>query len=108
MKTKFLLALVIVAIACSASYARHDEQYVIEEASRRGIKLISQQEVMDIAIKSFKPDEVFIRDFDLDDHYKDSAEFRPIYELECVSRGRKYDMDIDAVTGEVLKFKLDH
>lgn len=108
MKTKFLLALVIVAIACSASYARHDEQYIIEEASRRGMTLISQQQALEIAIKSFKTDEVFIRDFDLDDLYRNSDKFRPIYELECVSKGRKYEMDIDAVTGEVLKLELDH
>ena len=34
-----------------------------------------------------------------------SADFRPVYKLECESGGRGYHIEVDAVTGQVLLFR---
>ena len=31
----------------------------------------------------------------------------PVYKIECFSGGKEYDVEIDAVTGKVLKCKID-
>ena len=116
MKSKFLLLVTVIAlvITCSASYARdNDYQYVIQEAARRNIRLITEQQAMDIAIKRFAPDTAHIKEIELDNEIDDyptphSENFRPVYSLECIANGQEYDLDIDAVTGEILKFKLDN
>ena len=111
MKTKLLATLVMLLAvlgACAGSYA-DDEHYVIQEASRRGMKLITRQQAIDIAMKRLESGtrDVHIKDIDLDDDFGHSDEFRPVYELECVANGQEYDIVIDAVTSEILKFKLD-
>ena len=116
MKKTLLLLVMLVAIigVCAVSYARdNDYQYVIQEAARRNIRLISEQQAMDIAIKRFAPDTAHIKEIDLDNEIYDyptphSENFRPVYSLECIANGQEYDLDIDAVTGEILKFKLDN
>ncbi len=34
-----------------------------------------------------------------------STDFRPVYKLECISGGRGYYVEVDAVTGRVLAFR---
>ena len=112
MKTKLLAALVMLLAvlgACAVSYA-DDEHYVIQEASRRGMKLITRQQAIDIAMNRLGAGskDVHIKEIDLDDDFGRSNEFRPVYELECISNGQEYEITIDAVTSEILKFKLDN
>ncbi|MBQ6774566.1 MAG: PepSY domain-containing protein [Synergistaceae bacterium] len=116
MKRKLLVLVMLVAIfgVCAVSYADNfDSKYVREEAARRNIKLISEQQAMDIAIKRFAPDTAHVKEIELDNEADDypspnSENFRPVYSLECIANGQEYDFDIDAVTGEILKFKLDN
>ena len=41
------------------------------------------------------------------DDYPNDIYFRPVYQIELVNNGVEYDVDVDAVTGEVLKLKRD-
>ena len=111
MKIKFLVAVVMLLgiLSCQA-FCHDDEHFVIEEASRRNLELITAQQAKDIAAKRLDSNNVRFKDVELDneaDDYQNSTGFRPVWQLEAVSNGQEYDFDIDAVTGEILKFKRD-
>ena len=87
-----------------------EERYVREEASRRGITLITEEEAVRIARERAGSKDARVKDVDLedeDDYYRSRDDFRPVWSLEAVAGGQEYDIDVDAVTGEILKFKLD-
>lgn len=112
MKSKFFLfvTLIVIAVTCAVSYADNDYRFTVEEAARRNITLISEQQAKDIAAKKLAVSNVVFKEIDLDneaDDYPNSSSFRPVYSLECIAGAQEYDLDIDAVTGEVLKCKLD-
>ena len=113
MKRKLLALVMFIAIigVCAVSYAHdNDYRYTVEEAARRNIKLITEQQAKDIAAKKLAAQNVTFKEIDLDneaDDYPGVNNFRPVYSLECIANGQEYDFDIDAVTGEILKFKLD-
>ena len=97
-----LLAAVVVLGVFGQAFAHegrhdHEEQYVIEEAARRDIKRIGAENVR------FKEIELE----DEHDDYPNAERFRPVYKIECYSGRDEYDIEIDAVTGKILKFKLD-
>ena len=75
MKKIFCVMLFIVMTAGVSFAGHHEGRYVREEAGRRNMKLITQDEAKSIAAKRIGRDE--------------------------------YDVKIDAVTGEIIKFKLD-
>ena len=109
-----LLAAVIVLGIFGQAFAHdhhdHEEQYVIEEAARRDIKLLSAAEARDIAAKRIGSGNVRFKDVELEDEHDDypnAERFRPVYKIECYSGRDEYDIEIDAVTGKILKFKLD-
>ncbi|MBQ9433391.1 MAG: PepSY domain-containing protein [Synergistaceae bacterium] len=88
----------------------HEEQYVIEEAARRNIKLLTQAEARNIAEKRIGKGKITFHDVELEDEHDDypnTERFRPVYKIECYSGRDEYDIEIDAITGEILKFKLD-
>ena len=88
----------------------HEEQYVIEEAARRDIKLISAAEAKEIAAKCLGSENIRFKEVELEDEHDDypnPERFRPVYKIECYSGRDEYDIEIDAVTGKILKFKLD-
>lgn len=111
MKRKlFALVLASLLLVFAAQAFADDGYYVREEASRRGIKLISTEQVRSIASKHIGANNISFKDFDLDNEaydYPNGSDFRPVYEFECYANGREYDCKIDAVTGEVLKFRVD-
>ena len=37
------------------------------------------------------------------DEYPVNGDYRPVYEMRCEAQGSKYLVDVDAVTGQVLK-----
>lgn len=110
---KILCAVLVVVMAFAGiAYAHdgHEEKYVREEAARRDMKLISRAEAERIAAEKINESGVRFKDADLedeDDYHHSRTDFRPIWSLEAVSNGQEYDIDIDAQTGEILKFKLD-
>lgn len=112
MKIKFCILLAVVmllTVSCQA-FAHDDGHFVIKEASRRNIELITAQQAKEIAAKRLGSNNVRFKDAELDneaDDYPNNTGFRPVWQLEAVSNGSEYDIDIDAVTGEILKFKLD-
>ena len=110
---KLLCAVMVMVLALSGvSFADgHEERYVREEAARRNMRLISRAEAERIAADRIGGGRVRFKDADLedeDDYYFGNADFRPVWNLEAVANGQEYDIDVDAVTGEVLKFKLDN
>ena len=110
-----LLAAVVVLGVFGQAFAhegRHDyeEQYVIEEAARRDIKLLSAAEARNIAAKRIGAENIRFKEIELEDEHDDypnAERFRPVYKIECYSGRDEYDIEIDAVTGNILKFKLD-
>ena len=109
---KLLCAVMVIVLAVSgAAFAHgHEERYVREEAARRNMKLISRAEAEKIATERINERGVRFKDADLDDeddYYRGRDDFRPVWSLEVVANGQEYDIDVDAVTGEILKFELD-
>ena len=111
---KFFVRLILAALAlalCGAAFA--DTQRVLAEAKARNVKLITRDQAVAIADKELAAKNVkaVLRDADLDNEafkYHNGSDFRPVYELEYKApNGFEYDIDVDAVTGEVLKFRAD-
>ena len=110
---KILCALLIVAALSGAAFSQgyNKEAYVREEAAKRNMKLITVKEVQRIAIERVGKPGVTFKEIELedeDDYYTAKGDFKPVWTLEAVAGGQEYEIDIDAVTGEVLKFKLDN
>lgn len=109
-KLCIVLAFVIALVISGFAYADNDTQYVIEESARRDMKIITYDQAKEIALKRVGKENTRVKEIDLDneaDDYPDGTNFRPVYQIECISGYDKFEIDIDAVTGEVLKFKLD-
>ena len=108
---KILCVLLVVAVMAGVSFADgRDERYVREEASRRGITLITEEEAVRIARERLGDNSARVKDADLedeDDYYRGRDDFRPVWSLELRTGRDEYDIDVDAVTGEILKFKID-
>ena len=106
---KIFALLILVLILTGCAYA-DDDRYVREEAARQGMKLITVERVREIASARLDSKNVRFKEIELDneaDDYPNGSYFRPIYQVECFANGKEYDIDVDAVTGEILKFKLD-
>ena len=112
MSKKFFAVIIfalVLGIFAGAAFA-DDDYYIREEAGRRNIHLISIEQARSIASQRLHSNNVRFKEIELDneaDEYPNSANFRPVYQIECYANGQEYDIDIDAVTGEVLKFKRD-
>lgn len=109
-----LMAVVLVMMMCVSGFAHerhdHEERYIREEAARRNITLITESEAKAIAARLFGSKNVRFDEVELDeesDGYPNAERFRPVYQIECKVGRDEYDVDIDAVTGEVLKFERD-
>lgn len=108
-KLCIILAFVMAIVISGFAYA-DDTQYVLEEAARRDMKIITYDQAKEIALQRVKRENARVKEIDLDneaDDYPDGTDFRPVYQIECISGYDKFEVDIDAVTGQVLKFKLD-
>ena len=104
-----LLAVMILAV-CGQAFADREEQFTREEAARRGVKLLSVEDVKAIAAKRLGSENIRYKDVELEeesDDYPNAEKFRPVYKIECYAGRDEYDIVVDAVTGQVLKFKLD-
>ena len=111
-KTLCALVAMVMLVAFSAPALSHDheDRYVREEAARRNIKLLTLQEAQGIAAERIHERNVRFKDAELEDEaddYPNGSDFRPVWSLECLAGGQEYEIEIDAVTGEILKFKLD-
>ncbi|MBQ7221672.1 MAG: PepSY domain-containing protein [Synergistaceae bacterium] len=105
-----LLIGVIVLNVCGGAFADHEGRYVREEAARRNIALLTEREAREIAAETLGTESFRVKELELEDEsddYPNAENFRPVYKLECVSGRDEYDIEIDAVTGKVLKFELD-
>ena len=99
------MAAVIVLLSFSQAFADRNTRHVMEEASRREIQLISEAEAVRIGRECIgKPDAV-LDDAELRNKANDG--FRPVWELEFRAGRDEYDVHVDAVTGQVLKFEPD-
>ncbi|MBQ3646756.1 MAG: PepSY domain-containing protein [Synergistaceae bacterium] len=92
-------------------FADDDGRYVRERAAQENIKLITVEQAKQIALQKLNAgSNVYFKDIDLDDEaddYPNATYFRPVYQMEVIAGHVEYDIDIDAVTGQVLKFKID-
>lgn len=104
-----LLALALIGGAASANdFAQ--SQWVRNQAKQRGITLIAPEQAQAIAVKALGGKSVSLKEIDLDneaDDYPNGTDFRPVYQMEFRSGAAEYDVDVDAVSGEVLKVKRD-
>ena len=113
MKKKVFAVIFCVALGisvCAFANDYHEERYVRSMAAEKNIKLISVEEAERIAQERLNSRNVRFTEMELEDEaddYPNAINFRPVYKLECVHEGREYDIEIDAVTGKILKFKLD-
>lgn len=108
---KLLCAFLVVMVFTGVAFAGHEERYVREEASRRGMTLITEDEAVRIARERIGDSSARVKDADLedeDDYYRSRDDFRPVWSLELRTGHDEYDVDVDAVTGEILKFKIDY
>ena len=106
-----LLAVVMVFAVCAAAFADKEERYTREESARRGIKLLSVAEAKAIAAKQIGKNNITYNEVELkekSEDYPNAENFRPVYKIECRAGRDEYDVVVDAVTGQVLKFKLDN
>ena len=109
-KLCIVLAFVMAILISRFAFADNDTQYVLEEAVRRDMKIITYDQAKEIALQRVKKENTRVKEIDLDneaDDYPDGTNFRPVYQIECISGYDKFEVDIDAVTGQVLKFRLD-
>lgn len=108
-KALCFILIVIIAALSGTAFAGSEERYVREEAARRNMKLISQEEAVRIARERIGSQNVRVKDADLEDEddYWNGSDFRPVWSLELRARRDEYDVDVDAVTGQILKFKID-
>ena len=106
-----LLAALMMYAGCAVADDWAETQWTREQARQRNMTLISEAQARSIAARQFgdrKP--LRFKEIELEneaDDYPDGTDFRPVYKLECRLDGTEYDVDIDAVTGQVLKFKVD-
>ncbi|MBQ7154429.1 MAG: PepSY domain-containing protein [Synergistaceae bacterium] len=87
-----------------------ESYYVRKEAERRNLTLLNVMQAKYLAARTIGSASVKFKEIELEDEHDDypnAINFRPVYKLECVSGGNEYEIEIDAVTAQVLKFKLD-
>lgn len=106
------LAIVLLLAACGTASADDffEGHWIREEAKRRGITLISSEQARKIAVDRLGGGDFMLKDLDLDneaDDYPNGTAFRPVYQMELRSGWMEYDVDVDAVTGQVLKVRRD-
>ena len=105
-----LLAVVMMIAVCAPVLADREEQFTREEAARRGIKLLSVEEAKAVAAKQLGSENIRYKEVELEeesDDYPNAENFRPVYKIECYAERDEYDIVVDAVTGQVMKCKLD-
>ena len=111
MKKLCAIMLVVMLFAGTAlAHGHHEAQWCREEAARRNITLLSEEEAKRIAEERINERGVRFKEIELDeesDDYPSDSGFRPVYSLECLCPSGEYDIEIDAITGKILKFKLD-
>lgn len=109
-KKIFMAMLVVMLVGLSSQLMAGylEERYIREEASRRNMKLLTYSEAQEIAEKQIGRS-VRLKDIDLENKASKHSgnDFRPVYELECIAGGQEYEIRLDAVTGEILKFEID-
>jgi len=110
-KKFFAVVLFALVLGIFAGAAFADSYHNVRaEALGRKINLITVEQAKTIAAEKLNAKDVTFKFVDLDNEIKDypnGSDFRPVYEMECFVNGQEYDVDVDAVTGEVLKCKLD-
>ena len=78
--------------------------------TQSGIKLLSVEEAKAVAAKQLGSENIRYKEVELEeesDDYPNAENFRPVYKIECYAERDEYDIVVDAVTGQVLKCKLD-
>lgn len=111
MKKMIALLLAVLAVFSGPVLAHghhrdREERYVLEEAARRNMKLITESEAQDIARRQAGVTEARFLEVELEDEGH-KGNFRPVYKVEFVSGSEKYEAEIDAVNGRVLEFEID-
>ena len=117
-KTTLVMILTLLATVTIARAEFDDVHgtWVISQAARRGIKLISAERAENIGMRYIGRQGLVLKEIDLKneaDDYPNGTDFRPVYEMEFLDRSLpsqyviEYEIDVDAVTGEILKVEQD-
>ena len=113
MRSKFIALLVVCMVLCFSAEGfayrinhYREEPGIRTEASAKKIGLIAVASAQSIAAGQIGSRSVTFREIELYNmNNARSGDFRPVYKLECVSGGRGYCVEVDAVTGQVLMFR---
>ncbi len=118
MSRKFkLLALLLAFVLMGTStevFAASGRRFRQRPHHRREIELITPSEAQNIVRRQLGTHRVrFFGEPELSnkaDDYPVNGDYRPVYEMRCEAQGSRYNVDVDAVTGQVLKlaFVNDH
>ena len=112
MSRKFkLLALLLVfvlmgtsteALARSRRKVKHSSSH-----KERRVELITPSEAKDVVRRQLGTRKVkFFGDPELKNKAHDypvNGDYRPVYEMRCEAQGSRYNIDVDAITGQILK-----
>ena len=86
--------------------------YIQSQAAEKNITLIDETKVKTIAAKTIGIDEnsLTFHKCSLKNYQgKLSSDFKPVYKVKCFANGVKYELRIDAVSGEIIKdYDKDH
>ena len=80
--------------------------YIQNQAAAQGVTLIDEAAVKNITAKTIGVEEsnIEFHKIKLKNYQgKYSSEFKPVYKVKCFANGVKYEMRIDAVSGEILR-----
>ena len=88
-------------------HKHHDcAAYIQSQAAEKNITLIDETKVKNIAAKTIGIDEnnIIFHKCNLKNYQgKLSEDFKPVYKVKCFANGIKYELRIDAVSGEIIK-----
>ncbi len=106
----FLAVLTLVVSGTAWANDAAETQWTRDQARQKNMTLIDEARVREIASKQLEGKSLTFTEIDLEneaDDYPNGTDFRPVYKVECRSGMTEYDVDIDAVTGQVLKCRVD-
>ena len=112
----FALLLVLVLLGTStevlAASSRRVRPRPRPERWEREVELITPSEAQHIVRKQLGTPHVrFFGEPELHNKVRDypvHSGYRPVYEMRCEAEGSRYNVDVDAITGQVLKLAFAH
>ncbi|MBQ6772803.1 MAG: PepSY domain-containing protein [Synergistaceae bacterium] len=104
-----LLVFVLAGTSTEALAARRRRRIRHDDSSHRTrrVELITPSEAQNVVKRQLGTQRVrFFGEPELKNKAHDypvNGDYRPVYEMRCEAQGSRYNVDVDAITGQVLK-----